>query len=240
MDKPLAQAKTQLDFYAQQAKTHVDIPFGQAESDFALPFLVGQLRMRGWTSLLDVGAGSGRILALIARQAPMQRLVGLEPSAELRALAQRDYGLGGDAMIDGDATALPFADGEFDVVSEFAVLHHLRRPRAALQEMIRVARHAVVIADANNFGQGSYLARRCKQLLDALGLWRAVDWLRTGGKGYHVTAGDGLWYSFSALSDIDLLRDAFNTVHVINATGCSVDHYRDAGGVLILALDKKA
>ncbi len=239
MDKPLAQAKTQLDFYAEQAKSHAEIPFGHGEADFALPFVIGQLRMRGWHSLLDVGAGTGRLLAMIARQVEMQRLVGLEPSADSRELAYRHYGFTSQTMIDGDATALSFADGEFDVVTEFAVLHHILQPRRALAEMIRVARHAVVVVDGNNFGQGSYLLRRCKQLLNALGLWGAVDRLRTGGKGYHVTEGDGLWYSYSAFNDIDLLRAAFKTVHVINDSGCSSDHYRDAPGVILLAMDKR-
>jgi ubiquinone/menaquinone biosynthesis C-methylase UbiE len=239
MDKSPAEARTQLDFYARQARSHVEIPFGRGEADYAVPFIVGQLRMRNWRSLLDVGAGSGRLMALIAQQAPLERLVGLEPSADLRMLAQRDYGFARDAMIDGDATALPFADGEFDVVTEFAVLHHLRQPRRAVREMIRVARHAVMIVDGNNFGQGSYLARRCKQALNALRLWPAVDFLRTRGKRYHVTEGDGLWYSYSAFSDIDLLRDRFETVHVVNGAGSSTDHYRDAPGVLILAIGKK-
>lgn len=240
MDKPAAEEKTQLDFYAQQAKEYSIQPFGHGEVDAALPFLVGQIRMRGWKSLLDIGAGSGRVLAMVRDHAPLQRPVGLEPSAELRTIARQKYGFGDGDFIDGDATALPFADNEFDVVTEFAVLHHIRQPRLALREMIRVARHAVILADSNNFGQGRYLARRCKQVLNALGLWRALDLLRTGGKGYHITESDGLWYSYSAFNDFDLLRDAFETVHVVNMLGSSTDHYRDAGGILLLAIGKKS
>jgi len=240
MDKPEAEARVQLDFYAGRASGFVDVPFGPCEADFALPFLVGQIRMRGYESLLDVGAGMGRTLAMIGRHAPLRRMVGLEPSAEMRALARRHYGFDEDNFIDGDATALPFADREFDMVAEFAILHHVRHPRQALKEMIRVARHAVVVADVNNFGQGSLPARRFKQLLKTLGLWRAFDLVRTGGRGYHVTENDGLWYSYSLFNDIDLLRGAFETVHVMNATGSSTDHYRDSSGGLIVALNRKA
>ncbi len=239
MDKPEDQNRAQLDFYADIAQRHTDAPFGHGEADFALPFLIGQIQMRGWTSLLDVGCGSGRLLSMIDRTVRLQRLVGLEPSPDLRALAARDYGLGPDRVVAGDAVQLSYADNEFDVVSEFAVLHHVRQPRQALSEMIRVARHAVLVVDSNNFGQGGWLARRCKQAARHLGLWNALDRLRTGGKGYHLSEGDGLYYSYSVFSDIDLLRDAFATVHVTNSTGFSVDHYRDAPGVLVLALDKK-
>jgi len=48
-----------------------------------------------------------------------------------------------------DATALPFADGSFDFVLTGMFLHHLDEPAAikVLQEMDRVANHAVIAAD---------------------------------------------------------------------------------------------
>lgn len=240
MDKPADEQKVQLDFYARQAADYVPQPFGEGEVDPALPFVIGQIHMRGWTSLLDIGSGSGRIPAIIRQHAPLQRLVGLEPSAEMRAIARARYGFNENEFVDGDAIKLPFADNEFDVVTEFAVLHHMRQPRLALQEMIRVARHAVVLADSNNFGQGSRPARRVKQALNALKLWPALDFIRTRGRGYHVTEGDGLWYSYSLFSDIDLLRHAFATVHTMNVDGSAVDHYRDSSGALVIAIGKKA
>ena len=239
MDKPLAQAKVQLDFYAGQAAGYVPQHFGQGEVDPALPFVIGQIRMRGWTSLLDIGSGSGRIPAILRDHATLDRLVGLEPSAEMRAVARERYGFAESEFVDGDATSLPFADREFDVVTEFAVLHHLRQPRLALREMTRVARHAVVLADSNNFGQGGLLARRAKQALNAMRLWRTVDLIRTGGRGYHVSEGDGLWYSYSLFSDIDLLRRSFETVHTVNVGGSATDHYRDSAGALVIAIGKR-
>jgi len=54
-------------------------------------------------------------------------------------------------MASGDA--LPFADNSFDAVCEFGILYHVPEPVRVIQEMLRVARHVVVISDANRFGQ---------------------------------------------------------------------------------------
>jgi SAM-dependent methyltransferase len=240
MDKPDEQQKLQLDFYARQATGYVSEPFGQGEVDAALPFVIGQIQMRGWNSLLDIGSGSGRILAMLRQHAPLQRIAGVEPSREMRQIAYERFGFKPFEFLDGDATRLPFADNEFDVVTEFAVLHHVRHPRRAMAEMIRVARHAVILADSNNFGQGGLLSRRIKQTLNALRLWPVVDFLRTRGKGYHVSEGDGLWYSYSVFNDFDLLEGSFNAIHTVNVSGTAVDHYRDSVGALILAIDKKS
>lgn len=66
-----------------------------------------------------------------------------------------------------------------------------------MSEMLRVAQKAIFISDANNFGQGRFLARTAKQALNALGLWKTVDFIKTKGKGYTISEGDGLAYSYS-------------------------------------------
>ena len=66
--------------------------------------------------------------------------------------------------------SLQAADGEFDLVCEFAVLHHVPRPAQAVGEMLRVARKAIFISDANNFGQGGGIVRLIKRTIAALGV----------------------------------------------------------------------
>jgi len=105
----------------------------------------------------------------------------------------------------GSGEALPFADGSFDVVSEFSMLHHVAKPGAIIKEMLRVARRAVVIADCNNFGQGSFPARLFKLFLYKMHLWNTFNFLRTRGKHYQVSEGDGLFYSYSVYDSYDLL-----------------------------------
>src|SRR6185436_19248753 len=100
-------------------------------------------------------------------------------------------------LLEGDATQLAFADGSFDCVCAFGILHHIRRPRVALREMLRVARKAIFVSDLNNFGCGSVLQRAISQTINALGLWRVFQFLITRGKGYKFSEGDGVHYSYS-------------------------------------------
>ena len=77
--------------------------------------------------------------------------MGAEPSSELRNLAY-EKGLSRDELTDGDAHNLAYQNGAFDLVCEFSILHHLPSPSNAIHEMLRVARKAIFISDANVFG----------------------------------------------------------------------------------------
>jgi hypothetical protein len=71
--------------------------------------------------------------------------------------------------------------------------------------MLRVARRAVFISDANRFGQGSWLGRIAKLALYRLRLWPLANYIKTRGRGYVITPGDGLAYSYSVFDSCDLL-----------------------------------
>jgi ubiquinone/menaquinone biosynthesis C-methylase UbiE len=94
--------------------------------------------------VLDVACGPGNFSREFARDAGEQGLVvGLDGSRtmlERGAEELRDSGLTNLALVRGDATALPFADGSFDGVCCFAALHLFADPFAALDEMTRVLR----------------------------------------------------------------------------------------------------
>jgi len=99
----------------------------------------------GVASLLDVGAGSGFSSAYYP--------------ARIRVVAC-DYAAGmlaGNPVRDRlrcSATTLPFADGAFDVVTCWELLHHLDDPVAALREMWRVARKRLVVFEPNRINPG--------------------------------------------------------------------------------------
>jgi ubiquinone/menaquinone biosynthesis C-methylase UbiE len=94
-------------------------------------------------AVLDVGCGPGDDLFEIAEHVGAdRRLVGLDASEVMVAEARRrseERGLPITFEV-GEATALPFADGTFDVCRAARVLEHLDDPSGALAEMARVTR----------------------------------------------------------------------------------------------------
>jgi SAM-dependent methyltransferase len=225
-------------YYAETAAKYDAMQISdQDEHQFALAILSAIIEYHGIKSVLDVGSGTGRALRYLKARHPDVRFVGVEPVEALRKIGFA-AGLSSDELQDGDVISLAFADGEFDLVCEFAVLHHVPQPEKAVAEMLRVAGKAIFISDANNFGQGGQGARCLKQAIKALGLWRAFDWLRTGGKGYHVSAGDGLFYSYSVFNDYRQLREACRSIHHFNTVDAGPSLARSAPHVAILGIKK--
>ena len=100
-------------------------------------------------SLLEVAAGTGYVPH--AASARMLKLgVRLQVTLLDRAHSHLKNGSGnGSLAVAGDALALPFADGSFDLVSCCLFAHHLE-PREIVQfvnEGLRVGRTAVIIND---------------------------------------------------------------------------------------------
>ena len=100
-------------------------------------------------SLLEVAAGAGDVPH--AASAHMRTSgVRLQVTLLDRAHSHLKNGSGnGSSAVAGDALALPFADGSFDLVSSCLFAHHLE-PRELVQfvnEALRVGRTAVLIND---------------------------------------------------------------------------------------------
>ncbi len=207
------------------------------EHYFALSLLIGIIDYLAIDSVLDIGSGTGRAIAHIKKLRPDLRVRGVEPVGELREVGHA-HGISPAELTDGNALALEFGDREFDLVCEFGVLHHIRRPEIAVGEMLKVANKAIFISDSNNFGQGSFLLRTVKQLLNTLNLWSTADFLKTRGKGYSYTDGDGLAYSYSLFDNYEQIYQACRAVHLTNTTAAGVNPYRTAGHVALLGIKK--
>jgi len=227
--------------YSDTAARYVAMHAHEGAGDAALKgFVASILRMTNARSVLDVGTATGRGLQELKEALPDGLVCGIEPVAALVEQAVHNENNAGTAVIQGSGMALPFADASFDVVCEFAVLHHVARPNAVVREMLRVARKAVLISDSNRFGQGSLLARLFKLALYKSRLWGAYNFVRTTGKGYRITEGDGLAYSYSVYDSFDLLAQWADRMILYSA----VDKQRSSwahplltsGGVLICAL----
>lgn len=229
----------QRQYYAKTADHYNAMHVDKADEHFfALNWLAATLKYLNIRSVLDIGSGTGRALLFIKEHFPEIKITGVEPVEELRQIGYSN-GLTKDELFDGDATKLHFREGEFDLVCEFGVLHHLKQPDIAVSEMLRVSSKAIFISDANNFGQGPLLIRTAKQILDFLGLWRVIDFLKTGGKGYYYSEGDGIAYSYSVFNNYKQIRSACKSIHILNTLGNGISSYRSASHVALLGIKSK-
>jgi ubiquinone/menaquinone biosynthesis C-methylase UbiE len=95
--------------------------------------------------VLEVGCGTGLVLRRIASFAKSARGLDLSPGMLEKARAR------GLDVVEGSATALPFADESFDVTCSFKVLAHIPDIELALGEMARVTRPGgVMLAEFYN------------------------------------------------------------------------------------------
>ena len=223
-------------YYAETAHRYDSMHVDQNdEHTFALRFMISALESLGIQSILDVGCGTGRGLLTLKKAMPGLLAVGVEPSAELRKAGYAN-GLTETELVEGDAMNLAYADNSFDLVCEFGALHHIPQPSKAVAEMLRVARKAIFISDSNNFGQGSPLARFFKQAANAVGLWPMLNRIKTRGKGYAISEGDGLFYSYSVFNDYQQIRNACASVHLLNTSDAGSNLYRSATHVALLGI----
>ncbi|MDF3301250.1 methyltransferase domain-containing protein [Streptomyces tropicalis] len=113
----------------------------------------GVRRLRSWTHdtlaprsgqrVLDVGSGTGsQTVRLADAVGPEGEACGVEPNPGLRAVAEERAAAAGSRarFTDGDALALPAADGSVDLVWCERVLQHLTEADRAVAEMARVVR----------------------------------------------------------------------------------------------------
>ena len=92
------------------------------------------------TRLLEVGCGAGAVLAVLGQEFPGARLTGVDIEPKQLEFARGHLERSGveATLVEGDALALPFADGSFDHVWMMWFLEHVADPVAALREARRV------------------------------------------------------------------------------------------------------
>lgn len=97
--------------------------------------------------LLDVAGGTGDVVSNVSRE--LADKVQVRATILDRALTHMNGTREKFTRIAGDALALPFASGSFDVVSCNLFLHHLEPEQIAVffNEALRVARLAVIASD---------------------------------------------------------------------------------------------
>jgi ubiquinone/menaquinone biosynthesis C-methylase UbiE len=116
------------------------LPYRALTRWILLPWGLQGLSLSG--EALEIGCGSGAMAAQLLRKFPQLRLVATDFDPEMVAVAGRRLTPFGERATTqrADATALPFADGRFDVVLSFAMLHHAVDWERAIGEAVRVLR----------------------------------------------------------------------------------------------------
>lgn len=102
-------------------------------------------------TVLDVACGPGLLTCAFARVVRQATGIDLTPAMlEQARKEQREQGLRNLSWEQGDATALPYRDGEFSIVATRFSFHHFLNPLAVLKEMRRVCQPGgrVVVADS--------------------------------------------------------------------------------------------
>ena len=104
----------------------------------AIEWLVERTALGPGRTVLDIGAGTGKLTRLLVPSGA--RVVAVEPVAEMRALIGADV-----EAVDATAERLPFADASADVVTVAQAFHWFDHERA-LPELHRVLRPGGALA----------------------------------------------------------------------------------------------
>lgn len=189
-----------------------------------LALVAARTQLASARRVLDVGAGLGHWTRTVARLlAPGAEVVGVDREDAWVDGARAAGDVDGVTLtyLRGDAGALPFADGSFDVVTCQTVLIHVGDPRAVVQEMVRVLRPGgrLLLAEPNNLAStmGRAVASPHFDVDTAVAQFKLEAHCQKGkhalGLGYN-SVGEGL----VGLVDPGVVDD----VHVWNNDKCAV------------------
>jgi ubiquinone/menaquinone biosynthesis C-methylase UbiE len=170
--------------YHDLASPHYDAKWGITYDEVGQAQVLGKLRKalghepRHYRRALEIGAGTGYFTLNLLRAGVIEEAVATDISPGMLATLRRSARELGERVETAavEATELPFADGEFDLVFGHAVLHHLPDLDAAFREFQRVLRPGGVLAFCGEPSRhGDRIAALPKRGATAVApLWRAL------------------------------------------------------------------
>ncbi len=129
-------------------------------------YLFGQIEIEKAQHILEVGCGTGAILAELPRSAPL--LVGLDINSDYLRLAMRNTT--STSLTQGDAFTLPYMNGTYDLSLCHFLLLWVTDPIQVVREMTRVTRPGgtvLALAEPDYGGRIDFPASLCQ-----LGAWQ--------------------------------------------------------------------
>jgi SAM-dependent methyltransferase len=120
---------------------------------------------------LDVGCGNGAFTELLVQRCAATEAHGVDPSEGQLAFARKRPGARGAQFRQGDAMALPFADGSFDAAAMALAIFFIPEPARGIAEMARVVRRGGLVATyAWDFSGGGFPWAVVQEEVRAIGL----------------------------------------------------------------------
>jgi demethylmenaquinone methyltransferase/2-methoxy-6-polyprenyl-1,4-benzoquinol methylase len=150
--------------------------------------LVDALAPEPGDRVLDVATGTGLVARELLERCDCS-VVGIDQSEAMLARARARFGAGERARVEllqGEAEALPFANGSFDALTFTYLLRYVDDPPATLAELARVLRPGGRIASLEFGVPPGAAARAAWRLYTAIGLpllgrVASREWARVGG-----------------------------------------------------------
>ena len=185
--------------FDQQAATYdTDVQGSHARALY--PYMLQEITHAWGDQVLDLGCGTGALMAQVLSEDAHRQVTGLDLSEEMLAQARARLG-DRAALVQGDSEHLPFPDGSFDMVYCCDSFHHYPDPAAVLAEVGRVLVPGGIflLGDIwlplpgrllmNPFlrwsREGDVKIYSRREITDLLGqVFRQVAWRRAGGRAF--------------------------------------------------------
>ncbi|GBD06394.1 Ubiquinone/menaquinone biosynthesis C-methyltransferase UbiE [bacterium HR21] len=110
--------------------------------------------------IVEVGAGTGRVAAWLAREMGFP-VIAVEPSAAMRRHGERRTAGLPVSWVSAHATMLPFADASHAGVLFFATLEFIAEPRRAVREALRILQPGGILLLGCLHAQSPWAALYC-------------------------------------------------------------------------------
>lgn len=109
-----------------------------------MQWALGCINLKSSMSILDIGCGGGKALAMMAKRAPQAELYGIDKSSQsvqiARSADRRLIERGRLQISEGDVSSLPYADDSFDTVTAFETVYYWPNLVESFREVRRVLR----------------------------------------------------------------------------------------------------